>query len=201
MPGFANLARRVRAHLGQEARYLHSVRVARCAHTLARRHGLNVEKATLAGLLHDLARLYSGERLIAESQTRALPIEEYELDHPMLLHARLGAAIARESFGVGDADVLSAIEKHTTGAGEMSPLDCAVYLADSLEPGRTFPERAAFWHLATRDLRAAMRAVIASSLEDQRRKGRTPAPPALEAARAFDVELAPVSSEVCASES
>ncbi len=32
-----------------------------------------------------------------------------------LLHARLGAALARELFGVEDREVLSAIEKHTTG--------------------------------------------------------------------------------------
>ena len=37
--------------------------------------------------------------------------------------------------------MLSAIEKHTTGAAEMSDLDCVVYLADTIEPGRRFLER------------------------------------------------------------
>ncbi|MBV9263266.1 MAG: HD domain-containing protein, partial [Candidatus Eremiobacteraeota bacterium] len=54
--GFVEMARRVRAALGQENRYAHSVRVARCAGLLAQRHGVDRGKARIAGLLHDLAR-------------------------------------------------------------------------------------------------------------------------------------------------
>ncbi|MGB8907656.1 MAG: bis(5'-nucleosyl)-tetraphosphatase (symmetrical) YqeK [Candidatus Cybelea sp.] len=157
---FTELARRVREQIGQQHRYAHSVRVARCAEILAQRHSLDSRKARLAGMLHDLARLYTPERLLAESASRRFPIDAAAREHPVLLHARLGAAIARERFGVEDADVLSAIEKHTTGAQEMSPLDQAVYLADSLEPGRRFPERGALWELALRDLDAAMRETL-----------------------------------------
>jgi predicted HD superfamily hydrolase involved in NAD metabolism len=67
-------------------------------------------------------------------------------------------------FGVHDPEVLSAIAKHTLGAGEMSPLDCILYLADGLEPGRDYPERAELAALAGRDLHEAMRATITSSL-------------------------------------
>lgn len=67
-------------------------------------------------------------------------------------------------FGVRDPEVLSAISKHTLGAGEMSPLDCILYLADGLEPGRDFPERAELAALAERDLDQAMRATIRSTL-------------------------------------
>jgi predicted HD superfamily hydrolase involved in NAD metabolism len=88
----------------------------------------------------------------------------------MLLHARLGAALAREQFGVTDAEILSAIEKHTNGAEQMSPLDCVVYLADSLEPNRTFSERAALWDLAQRDLAAATRETMRLSAEKHARK-------------------------------
>ncbi len=154
---FTETARRVREHIGQQHRYEHSVRVARCAELLARRHRVDSRKARLAGMLHDLARLYSPERLIAECEARGFSIDAAEREHPMLLHARLGAAIAREQFGVEDDDVLSAIAKHTTGAGAMSPLDCVVYLADSLEPNRGFPERGALWELALRDLGEATR--------------------------------------------
>jgi predicted HD superfamily hydrolase involved in NAD metabolism len=160
---FVELLHAVRDAIGQQYRYGHSVRVARCAELLAQRHGLDTRKARVAGLLHDLARLYSPERLLAESAARGIPIGESERRHPMLLHARLGAEIARERFGVEDAEVLSAIEKHTTGAATMTPLDCAVYLADSLEPERSFPERAALWQLALRDLGAATRETIALS--------------------------------------
>lgn len=167
---FVTLARQVRDHLGQLHRYEHSVRVARCADVLAQRHGLDAAKARLAGMLHDLARLYSPQRLIAECEARGMPIGTREREHPVLLHAPLGAELARERFGVEDREVLSAIAKHTTGAAPMSPLDCVVYLADSLEPGRRFPERAALWELAARDLQAATRQTIDLSARHRARK-------------------------------
>ncbi len=167
---FTRLARKVREHIGQQHRYRHSVRVARCAELLAQRHGLDSHKARLAGMLHDLARLYSPSRLVAECEARDMRIEPIEREHPVLLHARLGAAIARELFGVEDAEVLRAIEKHTTGGPEMSPLDCAVYLADSLEPGRSFPERAELWQLALRDLAGAMRETVRLAAERHARR-------------------------------
>jgi len=168
--GFTAMARRVREHLGQAHRYGHSLRVARCAELLARRHGVDTHKARVAGMLHDLARLYSPERLIEETRARGLPIAPVERDHPVLLHARLGAALAREDFGVEDPEVLTAIEKHTTAAGELSPLDCVVYLADSLEPGRTFPERGELWQLAMRDLGAAVRETLCATARRRQRK-------------------------------
>lgn len=167
---FTELARKVREQIGQEHRYAHSVRVARCADILAKRHGVSARKARVAGMLHDLARLYSGQRLIAESQARGFTISTVEREHPTLLHARVGAALARELFGVEDDEVLSAIEKHTVGADAMSPLDCVVYLADSLEPNRTFAERAQLWQLALHDLRAATRETMRLSAERQARK-------------------------------
>ena len=173
-----DLAQRVREHIGQEHRYEHSLRVAQAAETLARRHGVDAEKAYLAGMLHDLARLYSAERLIAESEARGFAMSDAERDHPTLLHARLGAALAREAFGVEDADVLSAIEKHTTGAEVMSPLDCVVYLADSLEPNRRFVEREELWELALHDLEGATRATMRHAAEHQARKRQAAEEPA-----------------------
>jgi predicted HD superfamily hydrolase involved in NAD metabolism len=186
---YADLAQRVRAHLGQDHRYAHVVRVARCAETLAYRHGADTRKARLAGLLHDLARLYSAQRLIGECELRGIRVGEFERAHPVVLHAPLGAALAREAFGVRDGEVLSAIAKHTVADAEMSMLDRAVYLADGLEPGRDFPERAQLWELALRDTDTAMREVIAQSLRYLREKQISPAPQTLAAARAFGVAV------------
>ena len=161
---FTDLAKRVREHLGQEHRYAHCVRVARMSENLARMHGADPAKARLAGMLHDLARLYSTERLLRESMEHGLEIDDYAREHPVVLHAPLSAALARTMFGIEDAAVLSAISKHTLGAGRMSALDCILYLADGLEPGRDYPERAELAALAHRDLTAAMRATIRSSL-------------------------------------
>lgn len=136
-------------------------------------------------MLHDLARLYPSKRLIDECELRGMPVDAFERENPIVLHARLGAAIAQEGFGVHDPEVLSAIEKHTVAAAVMSPLDCALYLADGLEPGRKFAERDELWQLACVDLRAAMNATIAQSLGYLERQGIPAAPQTLAAAKAF----------------
>ena len=140
-------------------------------------------------MLHDLARLYSFDRLIEESRRRYLPIGEFERRNPIVLHATLGAELAREQFGIDDPEVRSAIAKHTVGSGSMSALDCVLYLADGLEPGRNFPEREATLALAFEDLSAAMRATIASTLRYFKEKGIPAAPQTMDAARTFGLQI------------
>ena len=161
---FTQLARRVREHLGQEHRYAHCVRVARMAERLARIHGADPRKARIAGMLHDLARLYSADRLLRECEERGIDVDDFSREHPVVLHAPLSARLAAEEFGVNDPEILSAIEKHTLGAAAMSALDCVLYLADGLEPGRQYDGREELARLAERDLGAAMHATIRSSL-------------------------------------
>jgi predicted HD superfamily hydrolase involved in NAD metabolism len=181
-------ARAVRASFDQRHRYEHVVRVARLAERLAATHGVDTLRARLAGLLHDLARLYPAERLLRECSERGLPIGPFERSNPIVLHARLGAELARERFGVDDPGVLSAIRKHTVADGVMTPLDAVVYLADGLEPGRSFSERPELAALAFRDLDGAMRAVLRSSITYLNVRGLTIAPETLAAARRYGVD-------------
>lgn len=157
------------------------MRVARCCDLLAQAHGVDRRKARIAGLLHDLARLYSGPRLLEECARRGIPIDDFERRNPIVLHAPLGAALARERFGVDDREILSAIEKHTLADPEMSPLDCILYLADALEPGRDFADRVRLCKLAFHDLRAATHATILNSIDYLHGRGLHPAPQTEEA--------------------
>lgn len=184
------MARAVREELAQEHRYAHIVRVARLAERLAAVHRVDPLRARLAGMLHDLARLYPAERLLRECAARRMPIDPFEAEHPIVLHARLSAELARERYGIDDPDVLSAIRKHTVADEVMSPLDAVVYLADGLEPGREFAERAAFAELAFRDLRAAMRIALASSIAYMHGHGIAVAPQTRAAARTYRLDAA-----------
>ena len=116
-----------------------------------------------------------------------MPIDAFERANPVVLHARLGAELARERFGVDDEAVLSAIRKHTLADAVMSPLDAVVYLADGLEPGREFAGRAELAALAFRDLDAAMREVLASSIAYLRCRGLAVSPHTLAAAERYHV--------------
>ena len=173
---FVRLSSRVRERIGQEHRFQHVVRVARLADRLAQTHGENTQRARLAGMLHDLARLYSADRLVEECERRRMPIDAFERLHPVVLHARLGAELAREEFGIDDEAVLSAIRAHTLGSPRMSRLDALVFLADGLEPGRDFAERASLERLAFADLDAAMRATLRSTIAYLGTRGLTVAP-------------------------
>jgi predicted HD superfamily hydrolase involved in NAD metabolism len=150
------------------------------------RHGLDARKARIAGLLHDIARLYSPQRMIEECAARGIQMTPHERESPVLLHAALGAELARERFGVSDADVLSAIKKHTNADSAMSPLDCVVYLADSLEPQRGFPERERLWRLAQRNLDAAMAATLEQTVTYLNARGLKVANQTIEALRYFN---------------
>ena len=161
---FAELTRAVRARIDGDHRYGHTLRVARFAVRLAQAHGVDPDRARLAAMLHDIARLYGIPRLLAECAARDLEIDAFEARNPLVLHARLGAEIARAEFGVDDSGVLSAIARHTVAAADMSALDAVVYLADGLEPGRRFADRAGYAELAMRDLEGGMRAVLASTV-------------------------------------
>jgi predicted HD superfamily hydrolase involved in NAD metabolism len=174
-------ARRVRERLGQRHRYAHVLRVARLAERLARVHGQDSQRARIAGLLHDLARLYPGERLLRECAERGIAVDAFERANPVVLHAPLSAELARTEFGIDDEATLSAIRKHTVAAATMSPLDEILYLADSLEPGRDFAGRAEILAQAVDDLQTAMRAALAATLAYQRSQNMTPAPQLLAA--------------------
>ena len=143
-------------------------------------------------MLHDLARLYSGERLLAECRARSMPIAEYEAASPILLHARLGAYLARERYGITDASILSAIAKHTTADRHMSRLDIILYLADALEPGRSYEGRERLEALAFSSLEEAYHEVLVGSVDYCRRMEVTVAPPTLEAIAALKDQARPI---------
>lgn len=173
---YADLRCGVRDAIGDDRRFAHSIRVARLAERLAVARGVEARRARLAGMLHDLARLWPAGRLLAECRARGVTIDAHARANPIVLHAPLGAELARERFGVDDEGVLEAIRRHTLASPAMSPLDAVLYLADALEPGRAFPERAALEALAFADPDAALRAVLESTMRYLQGRGLSVAP-------------------------
>lgn len=117
-------------------RYDHSVRVEKTAVTLAEHFGVDIKKASTAALLHDCGRYAGGKELLAEAKKHGLKISKIELFQPKLVHARLGAVIAKKIFKVKDKDILSAISKHTVGSENMTMLEKIIYISDHIESGR-----------------------------------------------------------------
>lgn len=105
---------------------------------LAERYGADVRKAQVAALLHDCTKKLDMEQQLALCRRYGIRLDELEQKALKLLHAKTGAAIARDVFGV-DEEIYSAIWWHTTGHANMTLLEKILYLADYIEPSRDFP--------------------------------------------------------------
>lgn len=122
-------------------RYNHTVGVAYTAAALAMRHGAKgssdyIDKALIAGFLHDVAKCIPDDKLLNKAIEYNLTITEYEHNNPFLLHGKIGAYIAHSEFGIEDEDILNSVSWHTTGRPSMSLLEKIIFVADYIEPAR-----------------------------------------------------------------
>lgn len=121
-----------------EKRYKHSLGVCDEAVKLAEKYGADTEKAYTAGILHDCAKGYDIEEQIKLCQKYGVVLDDITLACKPVIHAPLGAKIAKAEYGVNDKDVLDAIMCHTVAKKNMSLLDKIIYIADMIEPMRDF---------------------------------------------------------------
>ena len=138
---------------------------------LARRWGANEEDARRAGLLHDCTkRLDRSEHLKLCKQYHISVDDQERRAGGKLLHAKTGAALARDLFGVSD-EIYSAIYWHTTGKADMTLLEKIIYLADYIEPTRDFGALKELRPLAYEDLDRALLFGFTIAVDDLSRKG------------------------------
>lgn len=108
------LKKSVRANI-----YDHCIRTMEEAEKLAIAYNVDVEKAMIAGALHDCGKL----------------LDEH---NDNLSHAKTGAELAKNTYNIEDIDILNAIRYHTTGRESMNILEKIIYIADKIEPNRKF---------------------------------------------------------------
>ena len=123
-----------------DGRYQHTLGVMYTCAALAMRYEYDIQKAELAGLLHDCAKCIPNGKKLKLCEKHNIQMTETERRNPFLLHAKLGAFLAMEQYGVHDKEIISAILNHTTGKPNMSLLDKIVYVADYIEPRRSKAE-------------------------------------------------------------
>ncbi len=133
-----SLLRPVALSFLKEKRIPHVLGTEQEAIKLALRYGADVEKARRTALLHDMTKKLEMPEQKALCELYALPLDALEEKALKLLHAKTGAAMAADLFGVGE-EIASAIRWHTTGRADMTLLEKIIYLADYIEPSRDFP--------------------------------------------------------------
>ena len=133
-----------------------------------------MEKARLAGLLHDCAKCIPNKKKWKLCDKYHILLSECEQQNLFLIHAKLGVAIAREKYEIQDEEILSAIRWHTTGKDNMTDLEKIVYIADYIEPQRDkAPNLEWIRKVAFMDLNEGMYYILKDSLSYLGRSGRT----------------------------
>ncbi len=146
-------------------RYEHTKGVIYTAGCMAMAFGYDIDKAMLAGLLHDCAKCIPNDEKLELCKENHILVTNVEAKNPSLLHAKLGAFIAETEYDITDPEILHAIKVHSTGEPDMSTLDKIIFIADYIEPGRNqAPNLAKVRELAFRDLNACMVQILRDTL-------------------------------------
>lgn len=124
----------------KESRYIHTLGVASVAKKLAEINNVDVEKAEMAALCHDIAKNknYTDEDMKKIIDENNIVLSEYEKVSPKIWHSIIAPVEAKRKALVDDEEILEAIRVHTTGKENMSTLDKIIYIADMIEPSRSF---------------------------------------------------------------
>ena len=184
----AQILEKLRATLTAR-RFTHTLGVADTAERLAPKCGVDPHRARLAGLLHDCAKSMPLEEMRALVTEKLPDLDVRELETRQILHAPAGMILARDEYGVRDPSILSAIRKHTVGAGDMSPMDALIYTADFIEPGRMpFPGLEKARRLAEEDIYQGMLCCAELTAKHLRAQGQDIHPRTLNLISAFTPE-------------
>jgi len=127
-----------KTHLS-EKRFLHSIRVAEMAETLARSYpNLLVfpRLAYLSGIAHDITKEESNFWQDSVIKEAGEELEEIEKSNLRLVHGKTASIILQKQFGIKNRSLLDAIRNHTLAHPNLDELGKILYIADKIELGR-----------------------------------------------------------------
>jgi predicted HD superfamily hydrolase involved in NAD metabolism len=119
-------------------RFAHIQGVVKTSQKLASKYNLILKKAELASWLHDCAKELPRQTMLSWLHGTSFQLDTMEKKMPGLWHPHVGAAIALRKWKIKDNSILEAIRCHTLGKPGMGRLAQVVFVADFIEPGRTF---------------------------------------------------------------
>ncbi len=183
-PEFSWLREKAHAHL-KPKRVPHVLGTEQEAISLAKRWGLSAEDAAEAAICHDITKRLGLEEQLRLCARYGIMADNYESVSEKLLHAKTGAELAQDLFGLTD-EVAEAIRWHTTGRAGMNELQQIIYLADYIEPTRSgFEGLEELRKAAYEDLDGAMELGLRMSLGDVIARGNLPHEDTLHARQYF----------------
>lgn len=154
------------------ARFRHSINTMETCIRLAEKYGADVDKAAIAGLIHDCAKDVDKDAVLPMCEKYGIIVDEIMRSQPKLLHGDIGAHMAKELFGVDDPQILAAVADHTLGRPGMDVISSIVFIADYIEPGREFEGVGEIRRAAEESLEKAIVVGINSTIRHVLRKGQ-----------------------------
>ncbi len=177
---FTECEQEVQRHLTGK-RFYHCQCVAACCAELARRYGADVEKARLAGILHDIMKDTAEEEQLKIIDKFGIMLSEAERRNQKLWHAVSGAAYVRHVLGLQDREVLDAIACHTGGKSGMTRLDKVLFVADYISADRDYPGVDKLRALSHSSLEEVMIEGIAFTIQERMERRYTLEPRSIQA--------------------
>ncbi len=128
----------------------HVQRVEQTAQNFAQKFAIDPNKALIASRAHDMAREWPNNNLLKYCAHNGLAISDFEKSKPVLLHGKVAAHLLAHQFGYYDHEVESAVSHHTLGHPGMGELAKLLFVADYIEPGRSYADSE--WRQSLNDL-------------------------------------------------
>lgn len=146
-----------------EKRFYHSECVVERCIEYAKIYDVDIEKIKIAGIAHDIAKEIAKEEQMKIAEEYGVELDEIEKNNIQLIHAKLGAAIAKKDLGCSE-DICEAIKWHTTGKENMSIMEKILFMADATGRDRNFENTEHLYHLAKNDLNKAIIELLKQSI-------------------------------------
>ena len=151
-------------------RLYHSICVAEKAKHLAEKYGSDTEKAYTTGLVHDIMKNESVEKMLEMIENDGQLLTDSEKAITVTLHSIAGEIYLRKELGVNDEEVLSAVRWHTTGKEDMSLFEKIIYVADLVSDDREYPDVNEVRQLAEENLDKTLLRGLSFTIEDNAKK-------------------------------
>lgn len=121
-------------------RFHHTECVVRQADKLARIYGCDPEKAMVAAWMHDVCKEMKPAEQLQWITKFGIILDSVQQSQPKTWHGMAACGFMRFEMGISDAEILRAVQYHTTACGDMHKLDEVIYLADLTSSERDYPD-------------------------------------------------------------
>lgn len=155
----------IKERMGKK-RYVHSINVAKAAQQLAIKYGADVEKAMVAGILHDITKEMPYDEQLQIIESNGIMLDKVQKFSPKTWHAISGSVIIKKELGIDDEEILNAVRYHTSGRADMSLLEKVIFVADFIGEERNYKGVDVMRSKAKKSLEEAMLYGVSFTIKD-----------------------------------